>query len=165
MKGKERRIAENAPLRELVDALQAYIAARDAVWALGFWDRLFRKERCRQVFSKYDQAADTLRNAIRMMSKSRRSTRSELAKYEPLISMEEFEALMNKPGEQDMPRQTGSEDARGENANKRGSLSSGVHLKRVMVDPEPAPCPFLGKERAIGHGILHNFSGPYGRFS
>lgn len=97
MDDKDRRIAENALLRELVNALQAYIAARDAVWALNFWDRCFRKEKCRRVFVAYDAAADALKNSIRMMSKSRRSSRTDLAKYEPLISLEEFEALMNEP--------------------------------------------------------------------
>lgn len=145
MDGKDRRIVENAPLRELVTALQAYIAARDAVWALNFWDRCFRKEKCRRVFVAYDAAADALKNSIRMMSKSRRSSRVEIAKYEPLISLEEFEALMNEPGSTSFSQKSVDHDVRVQLQEKLPYY--GVPQKNVFpvsAGNEHVPCSFLG---------------------
>lgn len=94
--GRDRRMAENASLRELVDALKYFLAARDDIWSLGFFDRLFNTKRRREVYARYDYAALAVKSVILGMSKMR-GPQSEFAGGEPLISMEEFDALMSKP--------------------------------------------------------------------
>lgn len=97
MPEKDRRIAENALLRKLVDALKNFIAARDTIWALSFWDRMFRPAKCEQVFASYEQASLAVKEAIKDMSIIKMQP-GDSARYQSLISMEEFEALMDRPG-------------------------------------------------------------------
>lgn len=109
---EERRSAENAALRELVDALKDFIAARDALWSLGFFDRLFRFSRCVAMLNRYDAARERVRNAIKAVwdaGGQERPAASEcmdgpelsgdLPAQPPtrLISLEEFEMLMDRP--------------------------------------------------------------------
>ncbi|CAK7057309.1 MAG: hypothetical protein DELT_01290 [Desulfovibrio sp.] len=61
---KERRKSENAALRELVGALKNVINARDALWSLGLFDRIFRFDKCREIFNEYDAALLAVRNAV-----------------------------------------------------------------------------------------------------
>ena len=112
----ERRKLENAALRELLNALKQFIAARDALWSLRFFDRLFRLDKCRAVFDSYDAASNAMRNAIEAVKTVTEAAAdcfeesgaeeagykgSEDAPYPapepPLVSMEEFELLLGKP--------------------------------------------------------------------
>lgn len=109
---EERRSAENAALRELVNALKDFIAARDALWSLGFFDRLFRFSRCIAMLNRYDAARERVRNAIIAVWEAGGPERpSESGQADgpepsadrpaqptvPLISLEEFEMLMDRP--------------------------------------------------------------------
>lgn len=98
---KERRKSENTALRELIDALKKVINARDALWSLGFFDRLFRFDKCRAVFNEYDDAMLAVRNAVNgVMEASAHAEPAppETGKHRPAtITMEEFEVLLGKP--------------------------------------------------------------------
>lgn len=109
---KDRRKFENSALRDLVEALKKSIDARDALWALGFFDRLFRRDKCRAVFNEYDIALLAVRNAVRGVinetvcrkeaaGKRARSAPVETEPLPPLppsVTVEEFEVLLGKPG-------------------------------------------------------------------
>ena len=86
---REKRLAENAKLRKLVDAIQTFIAARDAIWSLGFYDQIFRTKKYTKVYADYEVAADDISTFIRSMAKTNNADASE-----PVISSEEFDALM-----------------------------------------------------------------------
>ena len=104
----ERRADENKALRELVDALKDFIAARDALWSLGFFDRIFRFERCVGILNRYDAARNTVRNTVLAVKEATAAAR-EAAGTEaepgdaaprtpkPLVTLEEFEMLLGKP--------------------------------------------------------------------
>lgn len=109
---EERRSAENAALRELVNALKDFIAARDALWSLGFFDRLFRFSRCVVMLNRYDAARERVRNAIHAVWEAAGPERVSAPEHAggpepsaslppqpatPLISLEEFEMLMDRP--------------------------------------------------------------------
>ena len=99
---KERRYQENKALRELVDALREFIAARDGLWTLGFLDRVFHREKYLAVLKNYDFAGIRVRNAILKLKtvpaspKTGGSSSSNMARS-PLISLEEFEVLLGRP--------------------------------------------------------------------
>jgi hypothetical protein len=113
----ERRKSANAMLRKLVDAFKGFTQARDDLWALGFFDRIARKKKCKDVYDSHEKALIALRNAIQEMSRDI-GIREALATkgglrpdegvtsseeffkppVEPLISPEEFEALLNPQG-------------------------------------------------------------------
>lgn len=101
---KERRKSENTALRELIDALKKVINARDALWSLGFFDRLLRFDKCRSVFNEYDDAMLAVRNAVSGVMEA--SVQPEDLPAPPpnpgrgratTITMEEFEVLLGKP--------------------------------------------------------------------
>ena len=106
---QERRIDENRALRELVDALKEFIAARDALWTLGFFDRIFRFARCVGMLNRYDTARDRVRTAVKEVresagaavpenpAKTGMQEESAPAAARSLVSMEEFEMLLGKP--------------------------------------------------------------------
>lgn len=102
---KERRAAENAALRELVNALKEFIAARDALWTLGFFDRIFHFSRCITVLNRYDQAQERVRSALQDVRRAsmpesppRRGLVAEKASPSsaPRLSEEELEMLLGK---------------------------------------------------------------------
>lgn len=105
----ERRSAENKALRELVDALKEFIAARDSLWTLGFFDRIFRFSRCVAMLNRYDTARERVRAAVKDVKESAETTAMEhfakpdmpeetpAAPGRSLVSMEEFEMLLGKP--------------------------------------------------------------------
>ena len=86
---REKRLAENAQLRKLVDALKTFIAARDAIWSLGFYDQIFRTKKYIKVYAEYEVTTDAISTLIRGMAKTGSADSSE-----PVISSEEFDALM-----------------------------------------------------------------------
>ncbi len=103
----ERRTDENKALRELVDSLKDFIAARDSLWSLGFFDRIFRFSRCIAMLNRYDLAWMRVAAAVRAVQAAGAS-QSEAKKPDtgkkspapgnrPLLSMEEFEMLLGKP--------------------------------------------------------------------
>lgn len=108
---KDRRKFENTAMRDLVEALKKNIDARDALWSLGFFDRLFRRDKCRAVFNEYDVALLAVRDAVRGVinetvcrgeatGKRTRSAPVETGPLLPLppsVTVEEFEVLLGKP--------------------------------------------------------------------
>lgn len=101
---EERRKSENAALRELIDALRDFIAARDALWSLSFFDRLFRFEKCRGVISAYDHASVQVRNSIRAVMEASKDSSGNREKVETstpslsgLLSVDEFDLLLGRP--------------------------------------------------------------------
>ena len=97
----ERRKSENAAMRDMVDAMKDFVAARDSLWSLGIFDRLFRFEKYRKVIDNYDNAIFAMRNAVRALTEATASspeTGEPASKPKPpLVSMEEFEMLLGKP--------------------------------------------------------------------
>lgn len=110
----ERRNSENKALRELVDALKEYITARDSLWTLGFFDRIFRFSRCVGMLNHYDKTRERVRTAIREVkeaaetaaqeNQAKPDTAEDALAEKPvsapggsLVSMEEFEMLLGKP--------------------------------------------------------------------
>lgn len=89
----DRRLAENAMLRSLVDALKMFIASRDAIWALRYFDRLLRTKKYHNAYQDYDEASAKVNALIRAMA-IKNSDSSE-----PVISSEEFDALMRLAGD------------------------------------------------------------------
>lgn len=94
----ERRKTENAVVRELIDALKAFVDARDRVWALSAADRLFRRDRCRDTLQQYDRAMGMLRDAVGgLMAAARaQADNPEAEQSLALISVEEFRMLMEE---------------------------------------------------------------------
>lgn len=101
----ERRADENKALRQLVDASREYTAARDALWSLGLFSRIFYFRRCVDTLNRYDEARDNVRNALQAV-KEASAARAEAgrdteirgdATQPPFISLEEFEMLLGKP--------------------------------------------------------------------
>jgi hypothetical protein len=86
---RERRLAENAQLRKLVDALKTFIAARDAIWSLNFYDQIFRTKKYTKAYAEYEVATNAISTFIRSMAKTGNADSSE-----PVLSSEEFDALM-----------------------------------------------------------------------
>ena len=99
---EDRRMVENTLLRELVDAMAEFMKARDALWSLGIFDRLFRAEKCRTIINEYDLAARKVREAIRTLSKLTKSGGPDApipdSQVGRLVSEEEFEMLIGKHG-------------------------------------------------------------------
>ncbi|MCC8194503.1 MAG: hypothetical protein LIP28_07660 [Deltaproteobacteria bacterium] len=106
---EERRSDENRALRQLVDALKEYIAARDSLWSLGFFDRIFRFTRCVAMLNRYDTARERVRSAVKDVKEAAETAAMETvsrievmeepptAEAKSLVSMEEFEMLLGKP--------------------------------------------------------------------
>ena len=86
---RERRLAENLQLRILVDALKTFIAARDAIWSLSFYDQIFRTKKYIKAYTDYEVATEVISTFIRSMAKTGNADSSQ-----PVISSEEFDALM-----------------------------------------------------------------------
>lgn len=86
----DRRLAENALLRQLVDALKLFIAARDAIWSLNAFDRFFNTTKYKQAYAEYDECSAAVNGLIRAMA----IRNSSLDSSEPVLSTEEFDALM-----------------------------------------------------------------------
>lgn len=103
----ERRTDENKALRQLVDASREYIAARDALWSLSFFCRIFWFRRCVDTLNRYDAARDNVRNALQAVKKATAARAETGTDTEargdahqnppPFISLEEFEMLLDKP--------------------------------------------------------------------
>jgi hypothetical protein len=99
----DRRKASNALLRELVNALKRFTAARDAMWELSLFDRIFRMDKCEQALMAHEAAAADLKKTIQAMARagSARTAASRgngQAATEPLITPEELEALLSPNG-------------------------------------------------------------------
>lgn len=97
----DRRLSENALLRKLVDALKLFIAARDAIWALGFLDRFFCTTKYKKAYADYDDASTSVNAIIRTMAI--RNSNSDPS--EPVLSSEEFDALLRLAGDHDSSRE------------------------------------------------------------
>lgn len=115
----ERRKTENAALRELVDALKGFVDARDSLWTLGFFDRVFRKDKCRDAIRRYDGSLRHLREAIgalMLASRARAASQDEerdmalppSGPTDALISHEEFTMLLNGACAAERPTQRAS---------------------------------------------------------
>lgn len=100
---KERRKSENTALRELIDALKKVAMARDGLWSLSVIDRIFRLNKYRKTIADYDEAMQSVRNAIVAVMAATRHQSVEnnlpLPKPGPKsgITLEEFEFLMGRP--------------------------------------------------------------------
>jgi hypothetical protein len=99
----DRRKASNALLRELVNALKRFTAARDAMWELSLFDRIFRMDKCEQALMAHEDAAADLKKTIQAMARAGNarmpaSLQNGQAASEPLITPEELEALLSPNG-------------------------------------------------------------------
>jgi hypothetical protein len=99
----DRRKASNALLRELVNALKRFTAARDAMWDLSLFDRIFRMDKCEQALMAHEAAVADLKKTIQAMARAgsaqaAASRRSDQVAAEPLITPEELEALLSPNG-------------------------------------------------------------------
>lgn len=106
----ERRTAENRALREMVDAVNEFVAVRDEFWSLGLLDKLLRPGRCAAVLTRYEttkarmraaigQAKETAGVAARGDRPENAATGQKTAQLQSggLISMEELEMLLGTP--------------------------------------------------------------------
>lgn len=100
---RERRRQENTDVRTLVDCLKAYVDARDAIWSLRFFDKLFRADKCRRIMNEYDNALRSLRGSIKNFIDRGGEERPKAAPgpsaplSTALISEEELDMLLGRP--------------------------------------------------------------------
>lgn len=102
----DQQAKENKALRDLVDALKAFIAARDNLWSLNFFDRIFHFGKCREILHEYDASRDKVHSAILTLKEITESPtlleKKDLAEKSsdamaPVVTLEEFEMLLGKP--------------------------------------------------------------------
>lgn len=96
---------ENEALYKFLEVAKEYLAARDALWSLGLFNRIFRFGRCVDLLNQYDEAKENVRSAFQEIQNiitaqagadivGEKNTPRNRAS---LLTVEEFEVLLNKP--------------------------------------------------------------------
>lgn len=96
---------ENIALHKFIVAARKYVTARDALWSLGLFDRIFRSWRCVDALNLYDEAKDNVRAAFQEVKDVTiaKTGADIVGKKEPppkpcpILTVDEFEMLLNKP--------------------------------------------------------------------